>query len=380
MRTSTKLTLGTAATIVALALMQPSVLERLGLPTEQAGAAIAPAAPPTMPVPVAAVLRETLPITLDYPARTEAIRDVTLQAKISGFVLEQHATDGSDVEAGDLLYRIDSRDFEAALDQSKAQLARDEAQLGYLRSSLQRGTELAKSGYLAKDNFDQRTSAVRQAEAAILIDKAAIRSAEINVGYTEIRAPFAGRLGRNQASVGTLVAASATALNSLVQLDPIYVTFNPSETDLATIQSARARGAVAADVTVPGTAVAEHKGTLTFLDNSVERATGTIAARATIKNSDLVLLPGQYVRVRLLIGEHPNALTVPQAALGSSQLGKYLYVVGKDNKVEQRPVTLGSTHGDRVQVVAGVTEGEQVITGNLQKIGPGLPVQIVAAR
>src|SRR5215207_3885074 len=251
MRTSTKLTLGTAATIVALALMQPSVLERLGLPTEQAGAAIAPAAPPTMPVPVAAVLRETLPITLDYPARTEAIRDVTLQAKISGFVLEQHATDGSDVEAGDLLYRIDSRDFEAALDQSKAQLARDEAQLGYLRSSLQRGTELAKSGYLAKDNFDQRTSAVRQAEAAILIDKAAIRSAEINVGYTEIRAPFAGRLGRNQASVGTLVAASATALNSLVQLDPIYVTFNPSETDLATIQSARARGAVAADVTVP---------------------------------------------------------------------------------------------------------------------------------
>jgi multidrug efflux system membrane fusion protein len=380
MRTSTKLTLGTAATIVALALMQPSVLERLGLPTEQAGAAIAPAAPPAMPVPVAAVLRETLPITLDYPARTEAIRDVTLQAKISGFVVEQHATDGSDVEAGDLLYRIDSRDFEAALDQSKAQLARDEAQLGYLRSSLQRGTELAKSGYLAKDNFDQRTSAARQAEAAILIDKAAIRSAEINVGYTEIRAPFAGRLGRNQASVGTLVAASATALNSLVQLDPIYVTFNPSETDLATIQSARAGGTVAADVTVPGTAVAEHKGTLTFLDNSVERATGTIAARATIKNSDLVLLPGQYVRVRLLIGEHPNALTVPQAALGSSQLGKYLYVVGKDNKVEQRPVTLGSTHGDRVQVVAGVTEGEQVITGNLQKIGPGLPVQIVAAR
>jgi multidrug efflux system membrane fusion protein len=380
MRTSTKLTLGTAATIVALALMQPSVIEQLGLPTEQAGAATAPTAPPAMPVPVASVLRETLPITLDYPARTEAMRDVTLKAKISGYVIEQHAADGSDVAAGDLLYRIDARDFETALDQSKAQLARDEAQLGYLRSSLQRGTELAKSGYLAKDNFDQRSSAVRQAEASILIDKAAIRAAELNVGYSEIRAPFSGRLGRNQASVGTLLAASATALNSLVQLDPIYVTFNPSETDLATIQAARARGAVAADVTVPGIRGTEHKGTLTFLDNSVERATGTIVARATIKNSDFILLPGQYLRVRLLIGEQANALTVPQAALGSSQLGKYLYVVGKDNKVEQRPVTLGTTHGDRVQVVSGVTAGEQVITGNLQKIGPGLPVQILAAQ
>src|SRR5215211_7846877 len=117
MRTSTKLTLGTAATIVALALMQPSVIEQLGLlPTEQAGAATAPTAPPAMPVPVASVLRETLPITLDYPARTEAIRDVTLKAKISGYVIEQHAADGSDVAAGYLLYRIDARDFETALD------------------------------------------------------------------------------------------------------------------------------------------------------------------------------------------------------------------------------------------------------------------------
>jgi membrane fusion protein, multidrug efflux system len=169
-------------------------------------------------------------------------------------------------------------------------------------------------------------------------------------------------------------------LNSLVQLDPVYVTFNPSETDLARIQAAQAGGAVAAEVTVPGGAGTGHRGTLTFLDNSVDRATGTILARATIKNSGLALLPGQYVRVRLLIGEQPDALTVPQAALGSSQLGKYLYVVDKDSKVEQRPVALGATHGDRVEVVSGVAVGEQVVTGNLQKIGPGLPVEIMAAR
>src|SRR5262249_46807114 len=154
------------------------------------------------------------------------IRNVTLQAKVPGYVKEQVAADGSDVKEGDLLYSIDPQDFEASLDQAKAQLVRDEAQLDYLRSSLDRGTELAKSGYLAKDSFDQRTSAVRQAEAALVRDKAAIRTAELNLGYTDIRAPFSGRLGRNQAPVGTLVAPSTTSLNTLVQLDPVYVTFS----------------------------------------------------------------------------------------------------------------------------------------------------------
>src|SRR5262249_36725318 len=156
----------------------------------------------------------------------------------------------------------------------------------YARVNLKRGADLTKDGYLATDSFDQRTSTLRQAEAALRYDQVAVRIAEINLGYTEIRAPFAGRLGRNQAPIGTLVSASGGALNTLVQLDPIYVTFNASETDLIAIQEARALGKVDAGILLPGAAAPQYKGELTFLNNSVDRATGTIIGRATIANSD----------------------------------------------------------------------------------------------
>ncbi|TJW42422.1 MAG: efflux RND transporter periplasmic adaptor subunit, partial [Mesorhizobium sp.] len=266
------------------------------------------------------------------------------------------------------------QDFQAALDQAKAQVQRDEATLDYARSNLGRGTELAKSGYIAKDVFDQRTSTLREAEASLAVNKAAVRTAELNLSYAEIRAPFAGRLGRNQASVGTLVNVGGTTLNTLVQLDPIYVNFNPSETDLAEIEEAKAAGPIAVDVLLPGETEPRQKGELTFIDNTIDHSTGTITARATIGNGKFTLLPGQYVRVRLHIKQQPDALMVPQTALGSSQLGKYLYVVGKDNTVDQRIVSLGPTNGDLVTILKGVSEGDQVITGNLQKIGPGAPV------
>jgi multidrug efflux system membrane fusion protein len=207
------------------------------------------------------------------------------------------------------------------------------------------------------------------------MDHAAIRTAELNLGYTEIRAPFAGRLGRNQAPVGALISVAGAALNTLVQLDPIYVTFNPSETDLGEIQKARVAGKIAVDILLPGETQADHKGELTFVDNAIDRSTGTIVARATIANADLSLLPGQYVRIRLAIGMEPDALMVPQTALGSNQLGKYVYVVGEGNKVDQRLVSLGPTDGALVAVMKGVSEGEHVINGNLQKIGPGALVQ-----
>ena len=353
----------------------PSIADRLLGSSAAAPPAAASPAPPAfvMPVPVARVVKRSIPIVLDYSARTEAIRAIALQAKVSAYVVEQRAPDGADVKAGDLLYRLDRRDFQVALDQANAQIERDQASLDYQKSSFDRGDALSKSGYLAKDSLDQRTSGLHQAEAALAADRAAQRAAQLNLDYTEIRAPFPGRLGRNQASVGTLIGAGGAALNTLVQIDPIYVTLNPGENDLVALDKARRTGTVAVEVSVPGADVAPHKGELSFVDNSVDRATGTVTARATIANADLSLLPGQYVRIRVHLREQPDALLVPQVAVGSSQLGKYVFVVGADDKVEQRTVTLGPSEGALVVVAGGVAENERVITGNVQKIGPGMP-------
>jgi multidrug efflux system membrane fusion protein len=329
-----------------------------------------------MPVPVTRVVRRTVPVYLEYAARAEAIRQVTLQAKVSGFLMEQAVPDGAEVAAGDLLYRIDPRDYEAALDMAKAQVRRDAASLEYVRSNLSRGNDLTRTGYLSKDTFDQRTSAVRQAEAALAMGEAAVRTAELNLSRTEIRAPFPGRLGRNQAPVGTLVSAASTVLNTLVQLAPLYVTFNPSETDLAAIQAARAKGLAIVDVLLPGEAGARQAGEFTFVDNVIDRSTGTTTMRATVENRDRTLLPGQYARVRLKVREEIDVPMVPQVAVGSSQLGKYVYLVGEGGKAEQRLVRLGPADGEFVAVLdGGLAEGDLVISGNLQKIGPGAPVQ-----
>jgi multidrug efflux system membrane fusion protein len=341
---------------------------------EVAGAAQGPA-PMAMPVPVARAMKQTLPVFLDYSARMESIRNISLQARVSGYLAEQVAPDGADVTEGDLLYRIDPRDLQAALDQARAQAQRDAASVDYAKGNFSRGNELSKSGFVAKDTIDQRESALRQAQASLTSDQAAIRIAELNLSYAEIRAPFSGRLGRNQAPVGTLISVAGAPLNTLVQLDPIYVTFTPSEGELAEIETARARGKVDVDVLLPGETEARHHGELTFLDNVVDKGTGTITARATVANSDLTLLPGQYVRVRLHVSDTLDALMIPQTAVGSSQLGKYVYLVGDGKRVDQRIVTLGRTQGDLVHVEKGVTEADKIIVGNLQKIFPGAPVE-----
>ncbi|SNB81052.1 membrane fusion protein, multidrug efflux system [Rhodoblastus acidophilus] len=349
-------------------------LTRGGMPSGD-GEAHAAAPAFVMPVPVASVVKKTIPVTLDYSARTESLQNVTLQTRVSGYLMQQVAADGADVKAGDLLYKIDPRDYEAALDQAKAQAQRESAALDYARGNLDRGAKLSKTGFLAKDSFDQRRSTLEQAEAAVAAARATVRAAQLNLEYTEIRAPFSGRIGRNQAAIGTMVGVGGAVLNTLVQLDPIYVTFNPSETDLAAIDEARKIGPVRVEILMAGQAPARRQGKLSFLNNIVDQATGTITARALIENHDHALLPGQYVRIRLHLRDEPGALMVPQAALGSSQLGKYLYVVGKDNVVEQRVVSLGAMHEGLVVIEKGVAEGDQVIDGNLQKIGPGMPVR-----
>jgi multidrug efflux system membrane fusion protein len=366
-----KILLGAAVAIGAVAIVGVYVSR------ESAGGGAKAAAPPfmAMPVPVTPVIKRNLPVYLEYAARMESIRSIALQARVAGYLAAQAADDGADVKRGELLYQIDPRDLQAALDAAKAQAQRDAAAADYARANFDRGADLAKSGFVAKDTFDQRDSALRQAQASLAMDQAAVRMAELNLGYAEIHAPFEGRLGRNQAPVGALISVAGAPLNTLVQLDPIYVTFNPSETELAEIERARSAGNVEAEVFAPGDDKPRQKGELSFLDNVVDKSTGTIVARATVANPDFSLLPGQYVRVRLLIKELPDALMAPQVAIGSSQLGKYVYVVGPGDKAAQKLVTLGPTDGDLVSIASGLAEGDRVITGNLQKIGPGSPIQ-----
>jgi len=332
--------------------------------------------PPALPVPVAAVDQQTVPVYLDFVATTEAIRSVTLQAKITGYLASRPVDDGADVPPGQLLYQIDPRDYQAVFDQANAQARRDAAAHDYARTSQHRTAVLSKDGWATQDAFDQTTSTLNQSQATLAADAAAVETAKLNLGYTEIRAPFAGRLGRSLVHEGTLINAAGTQLNTFVQLDPIYVTFNPSETDLDRLGDYRAK-AIPAEVTIPSQDGKRYEGTLTFLDNMVDRSTGTIAARATIANPDHSLLPGEFVHVRLHVDDRPDTLLVPQVALGSSQLGKYVYVAD-NGKAQQRMVSIGATYGDRIVVTKGLSVGDAVIVGNLQKIGPGAPVRPVA--
>jgi multidrug efflux system membrane fusion protein len=335
----------------------------------------APPAAAAIAVPVVPVKKEDVPIYLDYVATTEAMRTVALQAKITGYLLQRGAPDGADVKEGDLLYKIDPRDYQAALDQAKAQVQKDQAALSYSRATQNRSATLVQQGYTSRDQFDQTTSTLGQAQAALAADQAAERTAQNNLVYTEIRAPFPGRIGRSLVHEGTLISAAGTQLNTLVQLDPIYVTFNPAETDVPKLEARRKLSDVGAEIFLTGDTEPRYKGKLVFLDNVVDRASGTITARAQVDNPDRALLPGQFVRVRLAIGTTPNALLVPQAAIGASQTGQYLYTVSPDNKAEQRFVTLGARYGDRVVVTGPVKEGDKVIVGNLQRLSPNTLVQ-----
>jgi len=342
---------------------------------EQAPAPEAGGPPPAFPVPVAVVSKTTVPVYLEYVGATEAIREVTLQAKVGGYLQETGITDGTDVKAGDLLYKIDPDDYQAALDQAKARLQGDQAALQYATVSQKRNNQLVKTGAVAKDTDDEKTSLMHQAQADILADKAAVRTAQLNLGYTELRAPFDGRLGKSLVHEGALVTPEQTEINTLVQLSPIYATFNPSEADLTLIQKHRAQGELTVDITLAGEDTPRVSGKLTFLDNTVDRATGTITARATLENADKALLPGQYIKVRLHLTDQPDALLVPQIALGSSQMGRFVYVIGAQGTVEQRFIETGALMGDQVVINKGLQAGDKVITGNLQKIGPGMPVQ-----
>jgi len=335
----------------------------------------APPAPAVfrMPVPVFRVATLSLPIYRDYIGTTDAIRNVVLEAMATGYLDRQMVPDGSDVRKGALIYRIDPRNYKATLDQVQAQKERDEAALEYAKTNQRRNAQMIVHGDVSKDAYQLSTSSMHQANATYLYDKAAMEVARINLGYTLIQAPFSGRLGKSLVYTGTLIG-SGTQINTLVQMDPLYVTFNPRDKDFPLLERSRRKGPVTVDVRVPGKDSPPYVGILTFMDNVVDRTTGTFVARATLANPKFRLIPGEFVDVSVRVGTHPKALAVPQISVGSNQTGKYVYVIGKGGLAEIRPVSLGITSREMIEVRSGLKEGDLVIVGNLQKIGPGSPV------
>ena len=335
------------------------------------------AAVPTPEVTVAEVKKETVPIYLDYVGLTQSIESVTIHARVEGFLIERAFVDGSDVSAGDLLFVIDPRPFEAALAEARAELAQNRAALSYANEQVRRYAPLVEKDYITRDAYDDYITQAKEARAAVEAAQAIVVQAELDLSYCTMVAPFDGRIGRRLVDVGNLVGAEMEPddLATLVKLDPIYVYFSVAERDTPQVLAQQNKNPLSVSIVLADGSTHPESGAVDFIDNQIDTTTGTVEMRALIPNSSKTLLPGQYAKVQLLLKEQPDTIVVPQKAIGEQQGDTFVYVVGKDNKVEYREVTAGPSVEELRIIEKGLTEGEKVVIDGLQKIKPGITVK-----
>jgi len=340
------------------------------------------AAPPPMPVTVAPVESKTVPIYLDYVGTTDSIQTVDINARVEGFLIKRAFTDGADVKEGQLLFVIDPRPFEADLAQAQAQLAENKASLSYALEQVRRYKPLVGKQYITQDTYDGYITQAAESRAAVEAAEANVTQAKLNLSYCTMYAPFDGRIGRRYVDVGNLVGTpgQATKLATMVQLDPLYVYFNVAERDVPKVLSAQEEKPLTVSVLLPDESKTPESGNIDFVNNQVDVDTGTIQLRAVVSNTAKMILPGQYVKVRLLLGEQPDTPLVPQQAIGEQQGQKYVFVVDDKNQVEFRNVTVGPNYGTSTVITEGVKSGERVITEGIQKVRPGMAVSPQAAK
>jgi membrane fusion protein, multidrug efflux system len=344
-----------------------------------------PEAAPTPRAPavsVVAVGQQPMPVYGRYVGQTEAVRTVEVRARVEGFLDQQLVPDGADVKAGDVLFVIDPRPFRIALENARAQVARDEARLANARQVAARYRPLAERQAVSRQELEQAEADEKAAAATMDTSRAAVEQAGLNLGYTTVRSPVTGRMGKPEVRVGSLVGkAEATLLATVSTLDPMYVTFSVSEREALQVwrhrpAELRARsGPSGLTITLTDDTPYPHEGRLDFVDRAVDPRTGTLALRAAFPNPERLLRPGQYVRLRVLLEERTGALVVPQAAVQESQGAASLFVVGPDQTVQARPVRMGPRLGTLWVVEDGVKPGEQVVVRGLQQIRPGMRVE-----
>jgi len=350
----------------------------------------ATAAPAGRPVEVSVVTIAAQPLTLtrELPGRTSAFRVAEVRARVNGIIQKRLFTEGGDVKQGQPLFRIDPGPYQAAAESAQAQLARAEAMIVSARQLAERYTKLVETNAISRQEYDDAVVKVKTAEADVAAARAAVKTARINLDYTTVTAPLAGRIGRAEVTEGAYVQQStATLLATIQQLDRMYVDLTWSSADVLRMRRALESGALQRD-SAPGeakvTIVLEDgrdyatPGTLQFADVSVDETTGSINLRAIVPNPKGELLPGMFVRARIEEGTSPQAILVPQRAVTRDQGGRPIaMIVDKDGKVERRSLVTDRAVGDSWLVTEGLAVGDRVIVEGLQKIRPGATVAAV---
>jgi RND family efflux transporter MFP subunit len=346
-----------------------------------------PAASPLLPeVTVATPLQDAVAPTTSFLGQFSAVESIELRAQVGGTLTQIGFRDGQVVRKGDLLFVIDPRPFQIRSDQATAQLQMAIARKALADAELWRAQQLRQSSFGTAETVDQRAADQRAAEATIAGAKATIRDAQLDLEFSRLTAPFDGRIGAHQASVGSLVSGSragagaSTLLATVVSLDPIHIDFEMSEADYLAFQSTGYDLGAGVPVTIGlgGDGPAGVRGTLDFVNNVVDRSSGTIRARATVPNPELSLTPGQFARVRLALGRSAPALLVPTAAVVPDQSQQVVMVVGDDGKVVPKPVVVGEVHRGLRIVRSGIAAGDRLIINGLVRVRPGAAVTPVA--
>jgi len=329
-----------------------------------------------VPVTVGKAVTKTVPIEVDAIGNVEAFSNVSVRTQMAGEIERAYFQQGGEVKKGQLLFTLDRRPFQAALDQLEATLARDEAQLQNARAQAERNSKLFDAGIISKDQFDTFRTTAQADEATVRADRAAIDSAKINLSYCSIYSPIDGRTGAYQVYPGNIAKVNDTVLVVINQLQPIYVNFAVPEQYLSEVKQHSAHGPLVVEAQVPNDARAPARGQLSFIDNAVDSTTATIRMRATFPNPDHRLWPGQFVNVVMRLAVQADATVVPSQSVQTGQEGKYLFVVKPDSSAEYRPVVAGQiVQGDTV-IEKGVAPGETVVTDGQLLLAPGSKVEV----
>jgi membrane fusion protein (multidrug efflux system) len=347
----------------------------------------APAGGNRPPPEVGVIVTKFQPVALqtELPGRVEPVRVAQVRARVNGVVLKRLFQEGSEVKAGQVLFQIDPAPYQAALNSARANLFKSEANLNQAAAQAARYKPLVEANAVSKQEYLNVVAAHKQAEADVAAQKAALQIAQINSGYANVEAPISGRIGRALVTEGALVSATeATQLALIQQLSTVYLNITQSVTDLQHLRKMASGKARGGDNSLPVSVVLDdgselpRKGKLLFSDVTVDPTTGQVALRAEIPNPDGLLLPNQYVRVRLSQAELPSAILVPQQAVTRGSNADTVTVVGADGKAAPRTIKIGSQQGTSWVVLDGLKPGEQVVVDGFQKMmAPGAPVKPV---